>query len=291
MSFQDNYTRYYNDFETALKQYCDELHTQPTVLKESMTYSLLLGGKRIRPVLMLAVNEMLGGKRGDIMPYAIALEMIHTYTLIHDDLPGMDNDDYRRGNLSNHKKFGEGNAILAGDALLNTAFEIVLKECLKGYNQVEAARYLAHCAGINGTIAGQSADLYFSEKEDYSQEDLEFIYTNKTGKLISAAILAASILSEGKYMLELEQFSSVLGDLFQLTDDILDSESTFEELGKSIGKDAKQNKLTAVKFYGLSECKVRADLLAAQCNQILEGIPKDTAFLHELVDFVKNRRK
>ena len=162
MSFQDNYTRYYNEFETALKQYCDELHTQPTVLKESMTYSLLLGGKRIRPVLMLAVNEMLGGTRGDIMPYAIALEMIHTYTLIHDDLPAMDNDDFRRGRPSNHKVFGEANAILAGDALLSYAFDLLLAECGRGEGYIAAARSLSKAAGAEGMVSGQSRDLFYT---------------------------------------------------------------------------------------------------------------------------------
>lgn len=289
MTYSEIYDQYLTRFESALKLYTDELTVEPPLLKESMVYSLMLGGKRIRPVLMLAVYDILGGKE-DVMPFAIALEMIHTYSLIHDDLPAMDNDDFRRGKPSNHKKFGEGNAVLAGDALLNTAFELCLAECKKGYEQVEAARYLASCAGVNGMIGGQSADLAWTGK-DVSEEQLAFIYEHKTAKLITAPAVMAAILTGGKYMLELEQFASLLGHLFQLTDDILDETGSFADLGKTIGKDKEEGKLTAVRVYGLAECRVRADLLTDQCHKILEGINRDCTFLYDLVDFVRNRNK
>lgn len=291
MMFSDTYRQYLDVFHEALNRFVKNLSCEPPVLKDSMTYSLQLGGKRFRPVLMLAVADLLGVPQKEIMPFALALELVHTYTLIHDDLPAMDNDDFRRGKPSNHKVFGEGNAVLAGDALLNTAYEMLLKECLLGKNQVQATRYFALCAGINGVIGGQSADLLFSANEDFSEDDLLFIYENKTAKLIKAATVIPAILHGGKYMIELENFGGLLGNLFQLTDDILDEESNFEELGKSIGKDKEQDKLTAVKLYGLPGCKVRAELMASECDQLLEGLPFDTSFLHALVEFVKERKK
>lgn len=291
MSFNESYRAYQKTFEHALSEYLDELDCTPQILKDSMVYSVELGGKRFRPVLMLAVGELLGVKTEDVMPFAIALELIHTYSLIHDDLPGMDNDDFRRGKPSNHKVFGEGNAILAGDALLNTAFEIVLKECMKSHDHIQAARFLAYCAGIHGMICGQSADMLFSAKPDYEEEDLLFIYENKTGKLIKAACEIPAILAGGKYLLEFEEFSSVLGVLFQLTDDILDEESSLEELGKSVGKDKAQDKLTAIKIYGLPACKAKVDLLVAEGCQLLEGLPfKDTLFLKETLEYIQNRK-
>lgn len=289
MTYNEEYQTYLTRFEGALKLYCESLNVEPNLLKESMVYSLSLGGKRIRPVLLLSSYEMLGGKE-DVMPFAIALEMIHTYSLIHDDLPAMDNDDYRRGKLSNHKVFGEGNAVLAGDALLNTAYELCFNECKKGYERIEAARYLASCAGVNGMIAGQSADLA-AEGKEVSENELAFIHAHKTAKLIMAPMVMAAILTGGKYILELTEFSSCLGNLFQLTDDILDEEGDFASLGKTVGKDRAEGKLTAVRLYGLAACKVRADLLATRCHRILEGIERDTTFLHELVDFVRTRKK
>ncbi len=286
------YQKYASDFEEYVKIYTDKLKTNPQILAESMAYSLLNGGKRIRPVLALATAEVLGVNKEDILPFALALEIIHTYSLIHDDLPAMDNDDFRRGKPSSHKAFGEANAILAGDALLNEAYSICFRECLKGDRQIVASAFLNDCAGVNGMIAGQSADLLFSQSgKEVTEEDLSYIYAQKTGKLLLASVVMASILSGNKNYIVLEQFGKLLGRLFQMTDDILDVTGDFQELGKTVGKDEKENKLTCVRLYGLDGAKVRADMCAKDCHTVLEGIDGDTAFFSELIDYILNRTK
>ncbi len=288
-NFDKKYNEYLEYFNVKLNEYCSNMSFKPELLNESMKYSLLLGGKRVRPVLLLAVADMLGTKREEVINFAIALEMIHTYSLIHDDLPAMDDDDFRRGKPSNHKKFGEGNAILAGDALLNTALSICIEECFKGRKYIAAAKYLSDCAGAGGMIAGQSLDLSLTGKESFTKDDLDFIYEHKTGKLLMAPVTIAGILSESKYTLELESFGKNFGTLFQLTDDILDVTGTFENMGKSIGKDEDENKLTSVKLYGLQGSMIRADMCAQDCLTILEALNCDVSFLRDFVYFVRNR--
>ncbi len=289
MDFNERYNEYLYVFQEYMLSYTEKLKTNPEVLGQSIQYSLLNGGKRIRPVLALACADALGVEKEDILPFALALEMIHTYSLIHDDLPAMDNDDFRRGKPSNHKKFGEANAILAGDALLNEAYGICLRECVKGERQTLAAQFLNECAGVYGMIAGQSADLYFSEQNEVSEKDLKYVYAHKTGKLLLAPVAIAGILSGNKSYLALETFGKLLGELFQMTDDILDVTGDFEKLGKSIGKDEKENKLTCVRLYGLEGAKMRAEMCAEDCLSMLEGVDGDTAFLTELVNYVLSR--
>lgn len=286
------YKNYVDEFETYVKNYTDKLVTKPSILGESITYSLLNGGKRVRPVLMLATTDALGVKREETLPFALALEMIHTYSLIHDDLPAMDNDDFRRGKPSCHKAYGEGNAILAGDALLNEAYAVCLNECMKGEKYVLATRFLNECAGAYGMIAGQSADMLFGEDSQFvTEENLSYVYEHKTGKLLLAPVAIVGILSENKNYLALERFGKLLGRLFQMVDDILDVVGSFDSLGKTIGKDAQENKLTCVRIYGLEGAKIRADMCAKDCHTILEGVDGNTVFLHELVDYVLNRSK
>ncbi len=286
------YEQYLSTFEKYLRSYTDKLVTKPQVLGESMAYSLLNGGKRIRPVLLLATADVLRLPLEEALPFALALEMIHTYSLIHDDLPAMDNDDFRRGKPSCHKAFGEANAILAGDGLLNEAFSICLDQSLKGEKYALAAKFLNECAGIYGMIAGQSADLYFTDgKQDVTETDLKYIYEHKTGKLLLAPVAIASILSDNKWYLPLEEFGKLLGNLFQMTDDILDVTGNFKQLGKSIGKDEAENKLTCIRLYGLEGAKIRADMCAKDCLAVLEGIDGDTTFLNALVDYILNRSK
>ena len=285
------YEKYLAKFEKYALNYMAQIQTKPSVLGESMRYSLLSGGKRIRPVLALACADVLGISDEDVLPFALALEMIHTYSLIHDDLPAMDNDDFRRGKPTSHKAFGEANAILAGDALLNESYGICLNESMKGEKYAVAAKFLNECAGIQGMIVGQSADIYYSELgQDVSEEDLLYIYEHKTGKLILAPISIVSILAGGKYYVEMESFGKLLGRLFQMTDDILDVTGDFNDLGKNVGKDEGKNKLTCIRVYGLEGAKVRADMCARDCHAVLEGIDGDTSFLHELIDYVLNRK-
>lgn len=251
----------------------------------------MLGGKRVRPVLALAVCDLLGVERRKVINFALAVELIHTYSLVHDDLPEMDNDDFRRGKPSNHKVFGVGNAVLAGDGLLNTAYSILLKECKNGVEYVSAAEFICDCAGIYGMIAGQSADLLHENDESCDENTLNFIYENKTAKLIIAPAVIPSILSGGRCFSELKTFGRDLGILFQLTDDVLDVEGEFSQLGKSIGKDDAEGKYTSVGLYGLDGAKLRADVMAERCRTLLEGIDGDREFLIEFVDYVRGRKK
>ena len=263
IDFNLRYNQYLATFESYAVDYAAKMQTNPELLGESMRYSLLNGGKRIRPVLALACADALGIPNSEILPFALALEMIHTYSLIHDDLPAMDNDDFRRGKPSCHKQFGEANAILAGDALLNEAYAICFEQCKKGEKYIQAASLLNECAGAYGMIAGQSADILFTaSNEEVTEENLDYIYTHKTGKLLLAPVAIASILGDNQSYLPLESFGRLLGRLFQMTDDILDVVGTSAQLGKTVGKDEKENKLTCVKLYGLEGSQVRADMCA-----------------------------
>ncbi len=291
-NFKEIYGDYLAEFNAYAEEYAEKLKTQPVLLAESMRYSFLNGGKRIRPVLALACARLLGVEKREILPFALAIELIHTYSLIHDDLPAMDDDDFRRGKPSNHKAFGEANAVLAGDGLLNEAYAVCLRSCEKGAAYIRAAQFLNECAGVYGMIAGQSADLYFSEEgKSFTEKDLQYIYEHKTGKLLLAPVLIPSILSGNKYYIPLQEFGKRLGELFQMTDDILDVVGDSETLGKTVGKDDKENKLTCVRLYGLQSSKVRADVCANECRFILEGIDGDVQFLYDLVDYVLTRMR
>lgn len=287
--FDEKYSKYLDEFNVKLHEYCLQLDCKPNILCESLKYSLLLGGKRIRPVLMLAVGDLLGADREKLINFAIALELIHTYSLIHDDLPDLDNDDFRRGKPSNHKVFGAGNAILAGDGLLNTAYSLLFEQCYNGKEFISAAKYICDCAGIKGMIAGQSADLLYENSKEADESALEFIYENKTSKLISAALVVPSIICGNKYCVELKEFGNSLGYLFQLTDDILDVVGNFETLGKSTGKDEKENKFTCVSLYGLENSKLKADLVCDRCYAILDCIEGDVSFLRGMVENIRTR--
>ena len=290
MAFNEKYNLYVNEFNRTLEKFCNGIDCRPKILADSLKYSLNIGGKRIRPVLMLAVGDLLGLERRKLENFALSIELIHTYSLIHDDLPEMDNDDFRRGKPSNHKVFGTGNAVLAGDGLLNTAYSLLLKECKNGIEYISAAEYICDSAGICGMIAGQSADLMHEKDSSYNEATLDFIYENKTGKLITAPVVVPGILLGGRCFSELKAFGRDLGLLFQITDDILDVEGDFETLGKSIGKDDKDGKYTSVSVYGLDGAKLRADVLAERCRTILEGIEGDRDFLVRLVDYVRTRK-
>ncbi len=280
-----------NTFEEELIAYLDRTHFEPKILNESVRYSLLLGGKRLRPVLMLACAQMLGGKVQDVLPLAIALEMIHTYSLIHDDLPAMDNDDFRRGQPSNHKKFGEGQAILAGDALLNQAFSICIDECKKGRTYINAASEICRNAGAYGMVAGQAADLFYQDGENVGKNIADFIVLNKTAKIIlSAVVVPAYIygLDENIRSL-LEQFAINFGFLFQVTDDILDVEGSFEKLGKTVGKDAKEKKMSCVNLYGIEKARELAESYKENCLKFLSELPYECSFFERLVQYVRAR--
>lgn len=286
MNFNESYNRYYRHFEQALSVACAEMDYKPPVLTESMRYSLLSGGKRVRPVLLFGALDALGLDFQKETKFAIAIEAIHTYSLIHDDLPAMDNDDFRRGKASSHKAFGEANAILAGDALLSWSFDLLLSECGKGEKHIEAAREISCAAGAEGMIAGQSADLLYTGKNG-GEDELRFIYERKTGRLIEAPVAAAAILA-GRAEREMRIFGENLGMLFQLTDDILDEKGSKEAMGKTLGKDKQEDKLTCVKVYGMDRAEKLADEYADKCRGALCGL-NGTEFLEGFVALVRGR--
>ena len=242
MNFNTNYQFTKDLFEKELYAFIDKLSLSDEVLIEAIKYSVKAGGKRIRPVLMIETAKLLGVSNEEIMPFAISIELIHTYSLIHDDLPAMDNDDYRRGKLTNHKVYGEAMAILAGDALLNLAYETMLRASLS-INKMNATRLISRFAGYTGMIGGQATDVRY-EGKPLDEEVLKFIHANKTGKLLTASVLAPSCIAGDVYIENLRQYGENLGMLFQVTDDILDATSTTDVLGKTVLKDAKSNKLT-----------------------------------------------
>lgn len=268
-------------FEKDLYEFIDGLTDSDETLLDAMRYSVKAGGKRIRPILMLKTAEMLGVERKEVLPFAIAIELIHTYSLIHDDLPAMDNDDYRRGKLTNHKVYGEAMAILAGDGLLNLAYEVILRN-VSGINKINAARLISRFAGFGGMIGGQASDVN-NEGKPCDENTLKFIHANKTGKLITASVLAASCLSGDKYIAELKRYGENLGLLFQITDDVLDVSSTKEVLGKSINKDVNSGKTTYVTTYGLEKAKQLAKDAYLDAVDAVKDI-KNNDFL---VDFAK----
>ena len=281
--------------EESLKAYIDNC-CAPERLKESMGYSLLAGGKRLRPMLCLEAASMLGGSEEAAMPIACALEMIHTYSLIHDDLPCMDDDDMRRGRPSNHKVFGEGNAVLAGDGLLSLAFETMLNEgdkhIAKSPRYYEAAAEVARGAGVSGMVAGQSLDLA-QTGSDGDMALLEAIQTRKTGAMIEAALCSGAIIA-GAEKAELDairSFAKSYGKLFQITDDILDVAGTKENMGKTLGKDAEENKLTAVTLLGLDGAREYAARVLNEAKRALEIFGSKAEKLLELSESTLHRTK
>ena len=276
--------------EKAILQQIKSIKCSSQKLLDAMEYSLLNGGKRLRPVLMLAVSELFSKDYTPVLPLACAIEMIHTYSLIHDDLPAMDNDDLRRGKPSNHKVFGEDMAILAGDGLLNLAYETMIKGAFKQddiASYLKAMNIIALCAGSAGMIEGQALDINISANSsaDVSMEQVEYIEQKKTGELIVASVLAAGYCHKASInqIASLKEFAKSVGQAFQIVDDILDNTSTEEELGKSIGKDARDNKPTYVQIFGIKSAKEKAHQLTNLACEHL-SVFDNSEFLQELTN-------
>ncbi len=287
MNFQEQYDRYLKAAEEGIAAFAEAMHFTPPILTDSMRYSLLAGGKRIRPVLFYAALDALGHDYASEQELAVALECIHTYSLIHDDLPAMDNDDFRRGKPSNHRVFGEANAILAGDALLSYAFDLMLKAAQRDEKHLLAAQRLSFAAGAEGMVAGQSADLLYAGK-DGGEKELFFIYENKTARLLTAPLEMAALLADGNVAAATE-FGKNFGILFQLTDDILDEKGTDGRMGKTLGKDKIEDKLTCVKVFGMEKSEALADEYVAKCNGSLKKFTKNTEFFEGIIALVRRR--
>eukprot|EP01038_Epipyxis_sp_PR26KG_P011096 gene11096-14891_t len=270
--------------------------TTPKVDKiiSSMRYSLLAGGKRIRPILCLAACEMFNGKESAAMPTAVALEMIHTMSLIHDDLPAMDNDDLRRGKPTNHVLYGEDIAILAGDALLSTSFEHVARETkgVPAERIVEVIRRLGTSVGAYGIAGGQVQDLECENKEGVTLSDLEWIHIHKTAALLKVSVAAGAILggASPEDVDALEIFAEKIGLAFQIADDILDVTATSEELGKTAGKDEDTNKTTYVKLLGLEKSKSEANRIVDEAKAAISKYGERAIPLQKLADFIVARK-
>lgn len=277
-------------YKDKVDKYLSELFTslQKSDLTESMKYSVLNGGKRLRPVLMLITCELLKVDTDRALPFACAIEIIHSSSLVHDDLPALDNDDLRRGKPSCHKKFGEAQAILCGDALLNLAYEIFANN-IKCEQDVQCFKVLSEFSGQNGMLGGQFRDITCEKMQKYSLDDLVFIQNNKTAKLIAAPLCMASCLSGGQFYNQLLNFGLNLGVAFQIADDVLDAVGD-ERLGKTIGKDLDSGKLTDIKLYGLEKSRQRVkDFTQSAINYISQERQLDLLceFAKELVDRVK----
>ncbi|HSB11627.1 MAG TPA: farnesyl diphosphate synthase [Blastocatellia bacterium] len=263
--------------------------TPPEQLHRAMRYSLLAGGKRLRPALVLAAGEALGCESDDLMPAACAIEMIHTYSLIHDDLPAMDNDDLRRGRPTCHKAFGEAVAILAGDALLTQAFRVLAADGAPRHpeRQIRVIREIATAAGtVEALIGGQMADIE-SEGKQVAASTLEYIHRSKTGAMITASVVVGGIIAGGndEQVEKLRAYGQRIGLAFQIADDILDLTSTSEQLGKTPGKDLAASKATYPSIHGIAASEARARDLVNQAIEIASSIGPDTHALQEIARF------
>ena len=282
-----------------LMDFIPNIDNKSISLYESMKYSLTAGGKRLRPVLLLAACEFAGGNIREAIPYACAIEYIHTYSLIHDDLPAMDNDDLRRGLPTNHKVYGDAIAILAGDGLLNCAFEAISKDMMLFYDspekirkRVNATYEIAKGAGVRGMVAGQVSDIE-AENAIASKEMLEYIHLNKTGALIRAAIKAGLYLGNptDSMINDLEKYSENLGIAYQIADDIMDVVGNPDEMGKAAGSDEKKHKNTYTSILDIDHARNRLDELTAKAVESIEKYYDNAEFFRNLVLDLAKRTK
>ena len=323
MDFETNMKQRVDTIETVIREYMPKNPTLQKTVVEAMDYTMSAGGKRIRPLLMGSTFELFGGKGRVIAPFMAALEMIHTYSLIHDDLPALDNDDYRRGRKTAHIVYGEAMAILAGDSLLNYAYEtaakafsvideesgfsggreedgcafteeqyLAVRKELKYRRNVERAmQILASKPGIYGMIGGQVADVELTGTR-LNEEQLAYIYENKTGALIEAAMMIGAVLAgaDDEGIEKIQKVAYNIGMAFQIQDDILDETATFEELGKPIHSDEKNEKVTYVTIHGIGKAGEEVERLSEDAIESLQSIDGDSDFLVELVRYLIHRK-
>jgi geranylgeranyl diphosphate synthase type II len=263
----------------------------PKELYEAMKYSLMAGGKRVRPILMLAGYEAVGGGSNNVMPVAASLELIHTYSLIHDDLPAMDDDDFRRNKPTTHIAFGEATAILAGDALLTEAFSIISGSKADPGILVDVIKEVTHACGPDGMVGGQSIDILLEGKKA-EKDDILYIHTHKTGAFIKASVRIGAIMAgaDEAQLKSLTMYGDNVGLAFQIVDDILDITGTTEELGKPAGSDNEKGKNTYPSVFGLKESKRMADTLIADAINALEGFDEKADPLREIAKYIISRR-
>ena len=296
MIFKEELEKRVNEIESILKKYLPQAEGYQSEIMEAMEYNLMAGGKRLRPMLMLETYRLFGGEGKAIEPFMAALEMIHTYSLVHDDLPAMDNDDYRRGRKTTHIVYGEDMAILTGDALLNYAFETASTafdlEPENSYVIGKAMQILAKKAGIYGMIGGQVVDVKAAGHE-ITGDRLEFIYLLKTSALIESAMMIGAVLAKAteEEVKTVEQIARKVGLAFQIQDDILDVTSTAEVLGKPIHSDEKNEKTTYVTWKGFDGAKKLVEQYSEEAIEQLRGLEPEDEYLGLLLESLINRKK
>jgi len=295
------------DLKTYLKQQCTLVDAaldtflpkeseRPHSLHNAMRYSVFAGGKRVRPILMLAACQAVGGDQNQVMPAACAMEMIHTYSLIHDDLPAMDDDDFRRGNPTNHKVFGEAIAILAGDALLTEAFRLVSSPDFAADSppaaRLKVIHEIATCAGSHGMVGGQVVDMESEGKADLDLPTVQYIHIHKTGALIKASVVAGALLggADEARLAAITRYGEAAGLAFQIADDILDIEGTTEEIGKDAGSDVARGKATYPAVMGLAAAKDEAIAMMDEAFRALEIFGPEADPLREIAAYIVNRK-
>lgn len=283
------------EIEVIIHKYMPKAEGYAGTVLSAMNYTMDAGGKRLRPMLMQETYRMFGGEGQVVEPFMAAIEMIHTYSLVHDDLPALDNDDYRRGRKTAHIVYGEAMAILAGDALLNYAYETAAKAFTMTEDVtsvVQAYTILTQKPGIYGMIGGQTADVELTGTP-LTEEVLNYIYENKTGALMEAAMMIGASLAGAPVntVKEIEKLAGIVGKAFQIQDDILDIEGTQEELGKPLHSDEENGKVTYVTIHGLEKAKADVELLSQEAVRILDGFPQENPFLRELILSLVHRRK
>ncbi len=289
-----DFTKYYEDRKKLVNSFLERRMQKKGISRvdEAMNYSLLAGGKRIRPLLLMATADSVGGNGYNYLAVACGLEMIHTYSLIHDDLPLMDNDDYRRGRLTNHKVYGDAMALLAGDALLTLAFEVMLEQ--KNVNTdvlIETIREVAMCAGNYGMVGGQALDID-AENREISIDELNKLHAAKTGAMFIASVRSGARLAgaDSQQLLALTRFADLIGLAFQITDDILDVEGNLQEMGKTSGSDVKNSKTTYVTLCTLDGAKALAEKTTKEALGCLEIFGDNAEPLRYIANMVCNRK-
>ena len=298
VNFQDELKKRTEEIEGVLKSYLPKEEGFAKTMAQAMNYSVLAGGKRLRPMLILETSRMFGGEDKLAYPFMAAMEMIHTHSLVHDDLPALDNDDYRRGRLTTHKVYGEAMGVLSGVALLNYAYEVMLTAFDLAEDEkararvIKALKVMSHKTGLYGMLGGQSVDVE-NDGKPMSREMIDYIYENKTSALIEASMMAGAILggASAEEVAVVEKAASGIGLAFQIQDDILDVTSTAEELGKPIHSDEKNHKTTYVTLMGIEKASQQVAELSEEAVKLLEGLNKKNEFLFTLVKELVGRRK
>ena len=295
MNFQDELTKRTDEIEKGIREFLPKEEGFAKSMAQAMNYSMLAGGKCLRPLLMQETYRLFGGKEKVIWPFMTGMEMIHTHSLIHDDLPELDNDDYRRGRLTTHKVYGEAMGILSGVALLNYAYETMLlafERTAYPERVIRGLSVMAEKTGIHGMLGGQSVDVE-NDGTPLTKEMLDYIYRNKTSALIEAAMMTGAILAgaDENSVAIIEEAAGKIGLAFQIQDDILDVTSTEEELGKPVHSDEKNNKVTYVTLFGIEEASRQVKELSEDAVSLLKGLNKNNEFLYLLVEKLINRRK